>query len=567
MKKLLCALAVLALVMVLLPAQEARAEAPVCPICGRQSFMGVPNWNGTHCWACNNTGCTNFGTKLSDPEPCTGGEATCTKRAVCEVCREEYGEPLDHDWATTLTKGDTTHYYACSRCDAKKDEAEHSYEWTYVDDDTCKGVCVCGAETTEAHYDRWASYCGRQPHCEKCDHDYGEIPEHEMIYEYRSESGHKPSCKHCDTYFFLEAHSGGTATCTAKAKCEKCGEEYGDFGEHTGGEATCTEKAVCEVCSQPYGEVDPDNHDLIDHEAQEPTCTEIGWDAYQTCSRCDYTTYVEKPALGHTEKVIPAVAPACSDTGLTEGKVCSVCKVVLQKRYIVPALGHDLVNHEAQETTCTEIGWEAYDTCSRCDYTTYVEKPALGHDLVNHEAQEPTCTEIGWEAYDTCSRCDYTTYVEKPALGHTEEVIPAVAPTCTATGLTEGRVCSVCEEILVEQEAIEANGHLYCPGEIAAAPTCVAAGKQIYNCYYCDAAIMKDVGEAEPAAHVWCKGWTIAPTCVAAGRQIYNCYYCDAAKSEKVGEAEPAKHTWCRVTVGGKAIDGCYWCDATKNID
>ena len=46
----------------------------------------------------------------------------------------------------------------------------------------------------------------------------------------------------------------------------------------------------------------------------------------------------------------------------------------------VPALGHDLVHHEAQAATCTEIGWDAYDTCSRCDYTTYVEIPATGHE-------------------------------------------------------------------------------------------------------------------------------------------------------------------------------------------
>ena len=84
----------------------------------------------------------------------------------------------------------------------------------------------------------------------------------------------------------------------------------------------------------------------------------------------------------------------------------------------IPALGHEIVHHEAKAATCTEIGWNEYDTCSRCDYTTYVEIPALGHDLVHHDAQAATCTAIGWNAYDTCTRCDYTTYVEIPALGH-----------------------------------------------------------------------------------------------------------------------------------------------------
>ena len=117
----------------------------------------------------------------------------------------------------------------------------------------------------------------------------------------------------------------------------------------------------------------------MEHEAQEPTCEEIGWSTYETCSRCEYSTYEE-----------------------------------------LPALGHDLVEHEAQEPTCEEIGWSAYETCSRCNYSTYEEIPALGHDLVEHEAQEPTREEIGWNAYVTCTRCDYSTYEEIPALGGDE---------------------------------------------------------------------------------------------------------------------------------------------------
>ena len=103
--------------------------------------------------------------------------------------------------------------------------------WEKLNEESHRRTCKregCGATETEAHYDRWASKCGRQPHCEKCGHDYGTIPEHEMWYEYRNEENHKPNCYHCDTYFFLEAHTGGTATCTQKKKCGKCGAEYGD---------------------------------------------------------------------------------------------------------------------------------------------------------------------------------------------------------------------------------------------------------------------------------------------------------------------------------------------------
>lgn len=70
---------------------------------------------------------------------------------------------------------------------------------------------------------------------------------------------------------------------------------------HSGGTATCTAKAKCGGCGQRYGNTDPNNHALVHHEAKAPTCTAIGWEAYDTCSRCDYsTTKVEIPMTGHT---------------------------------------------------------------------------------------------------------------------------------------------------------------------------------------------------------------------------------------------------------------------------
>ena len=166
---------------------------------------------------------------------------------------------------------------------------------------------------------------------------------------------------------------------------------------------TCTKGKTCEKCGAEYGEKDPNNHDLVHHDAKAPSCTEIGWDAYETCSRCDYTTYAELPALNHA-----------------------------------------LEQHAAKAPTCTEPGWDAYETCSRCDYTTRKELPALNHDLVQHAAKAPTCTEIGWDAYETCSRCDYTTYAELPALNHDYQAV-TVEPTCEADGYTVF-TCSRCND-------------------------------------------------------------------------------------------------------------------------
>lgn len=216
-------------------------------------------------------------------------------------------------------------------------------------------------------------------------------------------------CTHCGRegvyYSPSEEHSGGTETptCTTGKTCALCGAKYGILGHDwgawtpngngthtrscmrcpevepascTGGTATCSAKAVCVACGGEYGEKDPNNHDLVQHAAKAPTCTDIGWDAYEACKNCNYTTRTE-----------------------------------------LPALNHDLEQHDAKAPTCTEIGWDAYETCSRCDYTTYVELPALNHDY-QAVTVDPTCEADGYTVF-TCSRCkDSYTADLTDKLGH-----------------------------------------------------------------------------------------------------------------------------------------------------
>ena len=511
-KKIFSLLLSLLLLTALLPAQEAKAaysDGQKCPDCNEGILIIIVRQDTQHAYSCNNTSCAHA--------PSAGyiwenhrGTATCTSPVKCEVCGKEYGDPLGHDWESKWTIDGDVHYHACSRCDARKDEVAHTYTWTYVDDGTHKGVCACGAEVTEAHYDRWASSCGRQPHCEKCDHDYGTIPEHEMWYEDRGENGHKPSCYHCDLYFFLEPHT------------------FGDWQDS--GNGFHSRSCIC-------GRTQTEAHDLIHHDAQAPTCTQIGWDAYDTCSRCDYTTYAEKPALGHDLIHHDAQAPTCTGVGWDDYDTCSRSDYTTYAEK--PALGHDLIHHDAQAPTCTGVGWDAYDTCSRCDYTTYVEKTALGHDLIHHDAQAPTCTEIGWDAYDTCPRCDYTTYAEKPALGHTEVIDAAVAPACTEAGLTEGKHCSLCDAVLMKQEAVPAKGHTEAV-DAAVAPTCTEPGlTEGKHCSVCDAVLVKQ--EVIPAkGHTEVMDAAVAPTCTEAGlTEGKHCSLCDAVLVKQ--EAVPAK--------------------------
>mgnify|MGYP005898551485 CR=1 FL=1 len=346
------------------------------------------------------------------------------------------------------------------------------------------------------------------------------------------------------------------------AECQNCHNDgnVSYLKVHTGGTETptCTKGKTCEKCGAEYGEKDPNNHDLVHHDAKAPSCTEIGWDAYDTCSRCDYTTRKELPALNHDLRQSVITAPTCTETGWAYVK-CSRCdyydtpvlpalKHDLRQRVItaptcteegwayvkcsrcdyfatplLSALNHDLEQHAAKAPTCTEIGWNAYEACSRCDYTTYVELPAQ-HDLEQHAAKAPTCTEIGWDAYDTCSRCDYTTtYVELPALNHALEQHEAQAPTCTEIGWDAYETCSRCD--YTTRKELPALNHAL-EQHAAKAPTCTEPGWDAYEaCSRCDYTTRKEL----PALnHDLVQHDAQAPTCTEPGWNAYStCKNCD----------------------------------------
>ena len=431
-----------------------------CALCGaKYGILGhdwgawTPNGNGTHIRSCMNY-CSEVET-----ESCSGGTGTftCTKGKTCEKCGAEYGV-LGHDWDAWTSNGNGTHTRSCTRCNAEETESCSGGTGTF----TCtkgKTCDKCGAEYGVLGHDwgAWSSAgngthirnckncykvdtasctggtatCSAKAVCVECGGEYGVLGHDWGAWTSNGDGAHTRSCTRCNAEE-TESCSGGTGTftCITGKICEKCGAEYGILGHDwgkwkpirnmnmhlkicnrcnrhetaycTGGTATCSAEAVCVECGGAYGEKDSNNHDLVQHAAKAPTCTDIGWDAYEACSRCAYTTRKELPAQ------------------------------------------HDLVHHEAKAATCTEAGWDAYDTCSRCDHTTYQEIPALKHDLKQHAAKAATCTEKGWDAYDTCSRCDYTTYAEQPALNHDYQAV-TVEPTCETDGYTVF-TCSRCKD-------------------------------------------------------------------------------------------------------------------------
>ena len=331
---------------------------------------------------------------------------------------------------------------------------------------------------------------------------------------------------------------------------------------------TCTEigwdaYVTCSRCDYTtYVKKAKLGHDEIAHDAKAPTCTEIGWDAYVTCSRCDYTTYQAKPSLGHTSSAATQenrTEPDCVTNGSYDRVVyCSVCDTeISRKEVIVPALGHDEIKHDAKTPTCTEIGWDAYVTCSRCDYTTYVEKAKLGHDEIAHDAKAPTCTEIGWDAYVTCSRCDYTTYVEKAKLGHDEVAHAAQAPTCTEIGWDAYVTCSRCDYTTYKAKAALGHSPADAVEENRVEPSCVVSGSydRIVYCSVCEAKLSHRNINIPALGHDEIKHDAKAPTYTEIGWEAYvTCSRCDYSTYQEI----PAlRHTPASAVIENRVEPDC----------
>ncbi len=167
--------------------------------------------------------------------------------------------------------------------------------------------------------------------------------------------------------------------------------------------ATHTETGVmtytCD-CGDTYTEtiekIEKHNYEAV---VTTPNCTEQGYTTY-TCECGDNYVGDYVDALGHTEEIIPAVAPTCTETGLTEGIECSVCGETLTEQKTVDALGHTPANAVEENyvaPTCTENGSkDVVVYCSVCNEEISRETIVLnatGHDDSNNDGYCDSCDE------------------------------------------------------------------------------------------------------------------------------------------------------------------------------
>ena len=299
------------------------------------------------------------------------------------VCGYKTGETA-HE---LTSKYDTAGHWQECECGYATDKADHSME-SKSSADGHWDACACGYKTDVAAH-AWTDKFDTQNHwqeCSGCGYKTG-VTAHSLTKNV-NETQHQVKCESCGYKTEWENHTGGTATCTAKAVCSVCGESYGELaahvadstykynGEghwtacaacgtpmsnqeaHTGGTADCQHKAVCDVCGQPYGELDASNHTGGIRWAQ----TAETHQAFYLC--CGAAAGAEANHSWNDGSVCTECGYGCAHTGgtatCTALAVCDIC-------------GHtygDLLPHDYrwvidQEATTEATGLK-HEECTAC---------------------------------------------------------------------------------------------------------------------------------------------------------------------------------------------------------
>ena len=299
------------------------------------------------------------------------------------VCGYKTGEAA-HE---LTSKYDTAGHWQECECGYATDKTDHSMEGKSSADGHWD-ACACGYKTDVAAH-AWTDKFDTQNHwqeCSVCGYKTG-VTAHSLTKNV-NETQHQVKCESCGYKTEWENHTGGTATCTAKAVCSVCGESYGELAAHvadstykynadghwtacatcgtpmsnqeahTGGTADCQHKAVCDVCGQPYGELDASNHTGGTRWVQ----TAETHQAFYLC--CGAAAGAEANHSWNDESVCTECGYGCAHTGgtatCTALAVCDIC-------------GHtygDLLPHDYrwvidQEATTEATGLK-HEECTAC---------------------------------------------------------------------------------------------------------------------------------------------------------------------------------------------------------
>ena len=432
----------------------------------------------------------------------SGGEATCTNKAKCEICGAEYGETKPHSYAQIKSP---EYLKSAATCTAKA---------VYYTSCTECGLSSKGTKN-EATFE-YGNALG---------HKYGE-------WVSNGDGTHTRVCANDSTHTETKACHGGKATCTAKAICEDCGKAYGEMAAHTftaktvaakylKSAATCTAKAVyytsCADCGLSSkgtkNEATFEYGNALGHKYGEWVSNGDGTHS-RVCANDN--KHIETKAC-HGGKATCTAKAICEDCGKAYGTMAAHTFTVKStvSRYLKRA------------ATCTEKS-EYYVSCAGCGLSSkgtaseaVFTGSALGHSLTEWSViTEVTCTTNGTQERH-CTRCDYKQTRTIVAKGHSYGLWNVTKKVGCITDGEQSRECSVCGN--KETKTIAATGvHSYGSWKVAKAATCTTTGTKVRSCLECGA---KETVILQPTGHKYVES-TVKPTYTEKGYTLHKCSEC-----------------------------------------
>ena len=317
-----------------------------------------------HWKECQTVGCGN----IIDKAHHSGGEATCVNKAICEVCKIEYGDVDATNHKNTEIRGAT--------------------------DPTC-----CEAGYTG---DKWCTDCNTKIESGSEISSTGNHTDVDGKWE-SDGTNHWHTC-YFGTKFDITAHNGGEATCKSPAECSECGHSYGplDANNHKGTtylknqkEATCFEEGYtgdtyCSDCNEKIA----DGQSIVKN-AHNPASV---W----TTNEHDHWKECQTVGCGN---VIDKAAHSGGEATCVSKAVCEVCKAQYGD---VDATNHKHTEiRDAKPATEQEKGYTGDTWCTDCNkkIATGSEIAMLEHKLTLVEAKDATVTEQGNIKYYYCENC------------------------------------------------------------------------------------------------------------------------------------------------------------------
>ena len=212
-----------------------------------------------------------------------------------------------------------------------------------------------------------------------------------------------------------------------------------DCNHHTGGTATCTEKAKCDLCGAEYGDFLP--HSLTKTEAKAPTCTVVGNEAYWTCGNCG--KYFSD-GNGNTEIIkdswiISAINHDWNDAVYTwsdDGSTCTATRTCKNDSAHTEKATATVTGAQTKAPTCTQMGETTYTAAFEASWAMTQTKVLADIPAIGHSYGEPV-----WSWSEDGKTCKVTFTCEKDETHKETPVVKVTSAvkkpaTCTETGVT-----------------------------------------------------------------------------------------------------------------------------------